>query len=380
MPIRSPGRHLRRQQGQALVESILACSVFMVFLFGLQWVWRFGELRQLSSEAARFATWERSAYNTSGDADDQSVYASDADIAPAVFRNIYLTPRGARQAQTEGGGALLKDHADWMKTAARFFTDSFDSATFAAVANSALQISTSADKIPNAGPMGFDPTGDTVTSLKLDRQPYQRVQVSGTLGQSDFISGFMERAFGIVPAAGGQPGGKAGSSALGSLTMVTNSWSAPGAVARNRIVEELNPLAGSNRIGNVLNNKTDFNLTQLIGGPAGFGGNYRVDKSGINPAQVSSLVSQAIGGSWGNFGNPNQWIKAYKPTDDYKENFNLDGGSTEPDFVGVKCSANPDRNVRLTQYTQDELCPADIMRARVILPFDNQAWRFSPAP
>jgi hypothetical protein len=48
--------------------------------------------------------------------------------------------------------------------------------------------------------------------------------------------------------------------------------------------------------------------------------------------------------------------------------------------MAVNCTADPGRAIRLTQYTQDELCPAGIMRARTISMFDNPAWRFSPAP
>ena len=366
----------RRPRGQALVESILACSVFMVMLFALHWVWRFGELKQLNTEAARFAMWERTAYNTNGAADPQSLYSSDADLAPKVFRSIYLTPRGARQSQTTAGTALMEDHPDWMNTAARFFTNAFDSATFGNVTNSALTVTTSADKVPG-GPMGFDPTHNALTSLKLDVQPYQTVQVNGSIGLSDFISAFMQQRFGIAPAVAPANLGTVAATKLGSLTMVTNSWAAPVAVASKRMFDELNPLGPNNHVGMVLNNGSYGNLSQLIGGASGFGGNYRVDKVGINPAQISSLVSQGMSFNYDGLKNPADIFKIFKPTDDYKENFTFKGGPPfEPDYVAVACTSDPGRAIRLTQYTQDELCPAGILRARTISMFDNPALRF----
>ncbi|MEO6917620.1 MAG: hypothetical protein ABI171_00985 [Collimonas sp.] len=372
----------RKQHGQALAESILACSMFMLFLLAAQWVWRFGELKQLNTEAARFAVWERSAYKATGAADVKSVYSADADLAPGVFRSVYLTPRGARQVEAGGAGAsaLLQDHADWMTTAARFFTDTFASATFGGVAGSALSVSTKSVKVPG-GPMGFDPTGNTLTSLKLDREPYERVEVNGTIGMSDFVATFMDKTFGIAPgieANGSAPGG-ASPRVLSHLTMITNSWSAPGAVASQRITKELNPLDAGNHVGLVLNSNY-FNLPGLIGGSSGFGGNFRVDLAGINPAQVSTLVSQGMGFDYNSLKNPGSLIKAFKSTDDYKENLSVAGVMTEPDFITVACESNPGRAIRLTQYTQDELCPSSSMRARTISMFDNPAWRFSPAP
>jgi len=374
------------QRGQALFESILACSVLMLFLFGLQWVWRFGELKQLNTEAARFAVWERTAYKANGDADYKSLYSGDAALAPNVFRNVYLTPRGARQSQADGSTALLQDHADWMSAAARFFTDKFENATFGAIANGALSVSTNSSKSPG-GPMGFDPTGNTLTNLTLDREPYERVQVSGTIGLSDFIKNYMEKTFGIAKGETGTPAGGLNPRSLGSLTMVTNSWSAPVPVANHRIAEQLSPFydgaasSGStgNPVGKILNSNY-FNLPGLIGGASGFGGNFRVDLAGINPAQVSTLVSQGMGLDFDSLKNPSGIIKAYKSTDDYKENLSLAGSMAEADYMAVNCTADPGRAIRLTQYTQDELCPAGIMRARTISMFDNPAWRFSPAP
>ena len=365
-----------RQRGQAIVESVVALSLFMVFLFALQWVWRFGELAQLNAEAPRFAMWERTAYKDNGAADAQSLYSSDADLAPKVFRNVYLTPRGARQSQAAGGDAIMQDHPDWMTTAARFFTNTFASATFGAVANSALTVSTNANKSPG-GPMGFDPTHNTLTSLKLDDKPYERVQVNGAIGLGEFIAAFMQQRFGITPPAGATGDGVTTNLALGSLTMVTNSWSAPGAVAIKRIYSELNPLAPTNHVGMVLNNGQYGNLSQLIGGASGFGGNYRVDKAGINPAQVSALVTQGMGFDYNGLKNPADLIKLFKPTDEYKENFTFKGVGLEPEFVGVTCKANVPNSIRLTQYTQDELCPSGTMRARVISMFDNPALRFN---
>ncbi|MEO6920609.1 MAG: hypothetical protein ABI171_16635 [Collimonas sp.] len=385
MPISSSGFVLlrapaQRQRGQALFESILACSILMLFLLGLQWVWRFGELKQLNTEAARFATWERTAYKSTAAADVKTIYSADADLAPSVFRNVYLTPRGARQTEAGGAGAsaLLQDHSDWMNTAARFFTDTFASATFGGVTGSALSVSTNSAKVPG-GPMGFDPTGNALTSLKLDREPYEQVQVSGTIGMSDFVTSFLDRTFGIAPGVTGTTPGNATARTLGSLTMVTNSWSAPGATASQHITKELNPLDASNHVGMILNSNY-FNLPGLIGGSSGFGGNFRVDLAGINPAQVSTLISQGMGFNYDSLKNPGSLIKAFKSTDDYKESFNLAGGMTEPDYAGVGCVSDPGRAIRLTQYTQDELCPAGIMRARTISMFDNPAWRFSPAP
>ncbi|MEB0013573.1 hypothetical protein QN379_14550 [Glaciimonas sp. Gout2] len=366
----------RRQHGQALVESILACSIFMVLVFALQWVWRFGELKQLNTEATRFAIWERTAYKSNGDADFQSLFSGDADLAPKVFRNVYLTPRGARLSQANGGGDLLQDHPDWMNTAARFFSNTFATATFSAVANSALTVTTNANKVPG-GPMGFDPTHNTLTRLKLDDQSYEQVQVTGAIGLSDFITAFMQQRFGVTPPVGSPNAGTTTPTRLGSLTMVTNSWSAPPAVGSKRMFEELNPLGPSNYVGMVLNNGQYANLSQLIGGASGFGANYRVDKVGINPAQISSLVSQGMSFNYDSLKNPADLFKIFKPTDDYKETFQFKGGPPfEGDYVGVACTSNVPRSIRLTQYTQDELCPAGILRARTISMFDNPALRF----
>lgn len=126
----------------------------------------------------------------------------------------------------------------------------------------------------------------------------------------------------------------------------------------------------------VLNNGQYGNLSQLIGGASGFGGNYRIDKVGINPAQVSSLVSQGMGFDYDSLKNPADLMKLLKPTDEYKENFTFKGVGLEPEFVGVTCKANVPNSIRLTQYTQDELCPSGTMRARVISLFDNPALRF----
>ena len=370
-----PKNSLRIQAGQALVESLLSCSLLIIFLFAMQWVWRFGELKQSNTEATRFAIWERTAYNTDGAADAQSVYSSDADLAPKVFRNIYLTPRGARQSQSTGSAALLQDHPDWMTTAARFFTNAFASATFGGIANSALTVTTSADKAPG-GPMGFDPTHNTLTSLKLDVQPYQTVQVNGTIGLRDFITTFMQQRFGITPPVSPTSAGTPVATRLGALTMVTNSWAAPGGVAIKRIYEELNPLGPTNHVGMVINNGSYGNLSQLIGGASGFGGNYRVDKVGINPAQISSLVSQGMSFNYDGLKNPADIFKIFKPTNEYKENYTFKGSTLEPEFVGVNCTPNVPNAIRLTQYTQDELCPSGMLRGRVISMFDNPALRF----
>ncbi|HWW99237.1 hypothetical protein [Collimonas sp.] len=366
---------LRRQRGQALVESIIVCSLFMVFLFGLQWVWRFGELAQLNAEAPRFAAWERTAYKSGGGAETQALYSSDSDLAPQVFRNVYLTPRGARQSQGEGSTALMQDHPDWMSTAARFFTSTMKGATFGSISSNALSVTTNSNKAPG-GPMGFDPTHNTLTSLKLDDKPYERVQVNGAIGLGDFITDFLQQRFGIAPALDGMAAGSTNVTALGSLTMVTNSWSAPGGVAIKRMFDELNPLAASNHVGTVLNNGKYGNLSQLIGGASGFGSNYRVDKVGINPAQVSTLVSQGMGFDYGSLKNPGDLMKIFKPTDEYKESFVFKAATIEPEYVGIICKAKVPNSIRLTQYTQDELCPSGTVRARTISMFDNPAWRF----
>lgn len=366
---------LHRQRGQALVESIIVCSLFMVFLFGLQWVWRFGELAQLNAEAPRFAAWERTAYKSGGGAETQALYRSDSDLAPQVFRNVYLTPRGARQSQGEGSTALMQDHPDWMSTAARFFTSTMKGATFGTISGSALSVTTNSDKAPG-GPMGFDPTHNTLTSLKLDDKPYERVQVNGAIGLSDFVTDFLQQRFGIAPGADSLAVGGSNNTALGSLTMVTNSWSAPGGVAIKRMFDELNPLAASNHVGMVLNNGKYGNLSQLIGGASGFGSNYRVDKVGINPAQVSTLVSQGMGFDYGSLKNPGDLMKIFKPTDEYKESFVFKAATVEPEYVGIICKAKVPNSIRLTQYTQDELCPSGTVRARTISMFDNPAWRF----
>jgi hypothetical protein len=248
-------------------------------------------------------------------------------------------------------------------------------ATFGAVANSALTVSTSAAKVPG-GPMGFDPTHNTLTSLKLDKQPYERVQVNGNIGLSDFITAFMQQRFGIAPPVTASGNGTTTDTTLGSLTMVTNSWSAPGAVAIKRIFLELNPLAPNNNVGRVINNGQYGNLSQLIGGASGFGANYRVDKVGINPAQVSALVTQGMGFDYNGLKNPADLFKLFKPTDEYKESFTFKGVTLEPEFVGVNCKPNIPNPIRLTQYTQDELCPAATLRARVISMFDNPALRY----
>ena len=376
LPTRSTASpSLRRQRGQALVESIIVCSLFMVFLFGLQWVWRFGELNQLNAEAARFAIWERTAYKTSAGAETQALYSSDGNLGPQVFRNVYLTPRGARQSQGEGGNALMQDHPDWMSTAARFFTGTMKGATFGSLSGNALSVVTNSDKAPG-GPMGFDPTHNTLTRLKLDDKPYERVQVNGAIGLGDFIADFLQQRFGIAPGVDSAAAGGANVTALGSLTMVTNSWSAPGAVAIKRMFDELNPLASSNNVGMVLNNGKYGNLSQLIGGASGFGSNYRVDKVGINPAQVSTLVSQGMGFDYNSLKNPGDLIKIFKPTDEYKESFVFKAATIEPEYVGIICKAKVPNSIRLTQYTQDELCPSGTVRARTISMFDNPAWRF----
>ncbi|AMP00300.1 hypothetical protein CAter282_2430 [Collimonas arenae] len=349
----------------------------MIFLFGLQWLWRYGELRQLNVETARFAIWERTAYKATDDADYASLYGSDSNLGEKIFRHVYMTPRGANQTELDSS-ALMKDHRDWMSTAARFFTDSFENAGFDSVAKQALTVTTSANSVTDKFNMGFDPTYNTLTNLKLDTKPYEQVSVSGVIHQNEFITKFMHRIFGIVPAdTSASADGGDSRNTLDSLAMITNSWSAPGAVAIKRITQELNPLSGENYVGKVINSKTVANASQIIGGKAGFGGNYLTDKPGLSAATASTLFANWTNGD--SSGNK-QILKLAQDTNSYKENFSLDGSSTEPDWSGVGCTPNVDGITRRKTYTQDELCPAGIMRARVIAPFDNMAYRFSTAP
>lgn len=366
----------RTQRGQALIETVLACSIFMVLMMGMQWMWRMSEAQQVHAEAVRFAAWERTAYSSDAGKEMQAVFAGDGELASLVFRYIYMTPLG-RRAMAQGGreNETLVAHRDWYNGAVRFLTSVTPQTTFAQVLGNALNTLTDSSGLPG-GPHGFEPTGGTVTSLKLDQQIMQTVRVTAHTSLDNLIESYLERRFGIVPPETAiNPALRARRQTnLGSLTLVTNPWSAPAPVAIKRVYKELNPLDPGNPVGMVVNNNRAFNFSAFIGSMAGFAGNYRVDKAGLDPRTLSSWVA-------GNF-NPSSfssWDGAatalHSPTNAFREELKLVPELMEPKYVSIRCEPRVDDETRKTQYTHDPLCPNEQMRARVIS-LDNPALRY----
>lgn len=48
---------IARQKGQAYAETVVGFVVVGLFLFGAYHLWRYGEARQMSTDAVRFAAW-----------------------------------------------------------------------------------------------------------------------------------------------------------------------------------------------------------------------------------------------------------------------------------------------------------------------------------
>jgi hypothetical protein len=357
-----------RQGGQAIAESILACSLLAALLFGVTWVWKFGELKQYNTEAVRFAAWERTAYQSNAGDELKTIYASDKELAEQTFRYVYMTPQGRRASEDEGNAAV-RDHQDWMTTAARFFNGRIDSV---------LNVKTDSSGVPGNAPNGFEPTGNTLTSLELDDTPYDKVSLTGTLFLGDFFASFARR-FGIVPPIA-HPGNGAQvvTRKLGSLSLITNSWAAPGTVALRRVYKDLNPLSTKNYLGHyVVNNPTAFNLSQFFGGQSGMAGNYRVDMIGVNAGQANTLLNNGLAGNVSR--DAGDWLALLQPTNAYMETMTVapEGAARfDPDYAGLTCATRVPEPERLQNYRQDARCPVGTMRARTIS-LDNPAWRFS---
>lgn len=379
-PYRQSYRGLARQGGQGIAESILACSILLLLMAAASWMWKFGELKQYNTEAVRFATWERTVYQEAAGDEMKAIYASDAELAADTFRYTYLKPHGRRGAE-KNGGASIQDNGGWGTVAARFFSDWMPNGTFNGLINNAITVTTNSASPPGKEPLGFDPTGNTLTSLKLDREQYETVSVSAEIDYADFLTNFVQQRFGIVPPVAGNPGATTTSNVtLGQLSLVNHTWSAPGTVAIRRVYEELGPLSKVNPIGRyVFNNPDYFNLNAFIGGAAGFAGNYRVDMPGLDPGQAASTVGGALAGNPSN--NAADWMAILQPTNAHMETMNMAPTAFarfDMDYAGLVCAPPrvPEAE-RLETYTQDARCPANTVRSRTMSFFDLPAWRFS---
>lgn len=373
--LRSHCRNYRKQSGQAIVESILACSILALLMLGVTWIWKFGELKQYNTEAVRFAAWERTVYHPDSGEELKTLYGSDAELAKETFRYTYLTARGRRNADADGG-TLIGGNEEWGSIAARFFKDWIPNGTFNGLINNALKVSTSSQGVPGGAPNGFEPTGNTVTSLNLDKNPYDTVSITAQANNNFFTNFF--RRIGIVPAEPA-PENLIKDMKLGSLSLITSSYAGPGTVGIRRIFKELSPLSTVNYLGHYgVNNPTAFNFSQFLGGQAGFAGNYRVDMAGINPSQIGTLFNNALSGNWSK--NPDSYIAAFNPTNAYLETMSVAPEGTarySPDYAGLYCTTKVPDTIRLQAYRQDASCPMFTARPRVMLFFDNPAYRYS---
>lgn len=308
-----PGRPARRlfphqgryHRGQAMVESLICMLVIGLMLTGAQHLWRYGELRQQVQSAGRFAAWERTVWEPADNSSEKfAVHQADADMARSVVLHQLSDPIAWRtyRSTLQGDGTAATSAHDtdqrrsWLHTALRPF--------LAAGKDPDQLISVKTDSgwmnDTERAFRGMDPTGNTTTSLELDRDTYRRTTTTFT---SQPGTGFVSRIFGFIITGGAQQK---------HLSLITNTWAASPPVLTVRAERQLLPFssghAGSGTAPNALAyfglhsdsgaaNAADFvgmvPWWNFVGGPNGLGGQYVVRQIGLDSGAANGTVQSA---------------------------------------------------------------------------------------
>jgi hypothetical protein len=280
----------RYQLGQAYFETLACLTVVFAFLMGAHYLWRSAELAQMAVDAVRFAAWERTVWEP--DDNNTEVYAlhkTDDQLgkdvvmrqlsAPAAWRNFRtnLSPAGVPAA------ASSQARRDVLHTSAQKFVTSANDP------NDMITLRTDSGwgNDVEGEFRGIDPTYNTTTSLKLDRNTWRTVKLTLKGNPEDMVIPYLRNGTGTNYNARPQD-----VTTNKKFSLITNTWAAspPVAFVRER---QLMPFSTEDKLsgykGNYLGNYSRP-VWAVVGGPNGFGGQYLARQIGINANQAAELI------------------------------------------------------------------------------------------
>lgn len=285
------------QKGQAYAELLVSFAILGLFLFGSYHLWRYAEARQLLIDTARFVAWERTVWEPDDNAVEMhALHRSDESLAREAVVHQLSTPetwRRERSGVTAAGAPAdipAEVRRGLLKPALRSFVGENDNP------NKLLTVSTLSEMQTGIF-VGRDPSGNTTTSLSLDREVLRTVAVSM---KSSLTQSSIGKLFGFW-----LPNLESDS----SLSLITNSWAASPPVNRIRTARQLNVMStGESFSGTKPNFLAYFGQTpdsgalgasdffgmapwwDLVAGQNGFGGQYVVKQIGLDAGAVNNII------------------------------------------------------------------------------------------
>lgn len=294
----------RYQRGQAFAETLVGFSVIALFLFGSYHLWRHTELQQAAVDAVRFAAWERVVWEPSDNMVEKfALHKADEQLAKDVVLRQLSTPAAWRNVRKNmsSDGVLAQGSADERRDVLHTGVKSFVSA--GQDPNQMISLTTNSGwKNTNEKWRGSDPTGETFTKLKLDKDTWRTMDLTLKSRLTDAPGSNLFRF--LLPTIETKK----------QLSLITNSWAAspPVMFVRDRQLlvlstgdqmsgTEANPLAFFGQPPSTNANLADIvgmvPLWNIVGGPSGFGGQYLARQTGLS-AQVGNELLQSQGQSF----------------------------------------------------------------------------------
>ena len=294
---------IARQKGQAYAETVVGFVVVGLFLFGAYHLWRYGEARQMSTDAVRFAAWERVAWEPSDNSvEKHALHKSDANLAADTVRHQLSSPKAVREyragIQANGSPKTFStdERRNWLKSSMKTFVSPGRDP------NAVISLTTSSGWVNDVEHWyrGRDPTFNTTTSLELDQDTYRTVSLSFK-SQSNAANPLGFFAFALSPI-----------DTVKKLSLITNAWNASPPMQRLRTLRQLLPLSyGDAKSGTKPNALAFFGLNSdpdnlgasdfvgmvpwwnFVAGPNGMAGQYVVRQIGLNTGAANALLQSS---------------------------------------------------------------------------------------
>lgn len=310
-------RAKQHQSGQAYAETLVGFTVIGLFLFGAHHLWRYAEVQQATTDAVRFAAWERVAWEPPDNSVEKfALHKADSALADDTVLHQLSKPAAwrAHRSGIVGNGVptaqLPAERRDMLTAALKSFVS--PGADPAAM----ISVTTGSGWTNEAERWyrGRDPTFNTTTSLALDQDTYRTVNLTFN---SQLANAAPLRLFDfLLPAVSNKK----------HLSLITNSWAASPPLMHVRTETQLLPFStGDVTSGTHANRLAYFGLHNdsstvsagdfvgmapwwnFVGGPNGMGGQYIVRQIGLDANAANRLIASG--------GNSYQFDPA-KPADD----------------------------------------------------------------
>jgi hypothetical protein len=276
--------------------------LILLFLFGAHHLWRYGEARQMGTEAARFAVWERTVWEPSdNEVEKHALHKSDESLARSVVLNQLSTPEAVRatkdtnhdsSANSTSSETTPEQARKWLKGTLRTFVDAGQNP------HELVSTSTTSGWVNpfQSTYRGRDPTLNTLTSLELDRNTYRTVL---TTLHSNYKPNALMRFFQFdLPQL----------SLTRKMALITNTWNASAPLMRVRQARQLLPFSSGDPISGTKANPLAFfgvdgvssvgkNFVGMVpwwnflGGPDGLAGQYVNSQTGLDAVSAQKLIS-----------------------------------------------------------------------------------------